>query len=58
MTTAVPYPQGNLVVACRPPKGTRWTFAQNDGFDCHSEADRQAALLWATQTAVAAFFGE
>lgn len=27
----------------------------NDGFECHGEYDRHAALLWATKTAVAAF---
>ena len=31
------------------------TTMTNDEFECHTEADRHAALLWATKAAVAAF---
>ena len=31
------------------------TRMTNDEFECHTEADRHAALWWATKAAVAAF---
>lgn len=58
MTNARPYPQGNLLVAFRPPRGTTWRSVSDDAFEGHTEADRHAALLWATKAAVAAFSHE
>ena len=58
MTNAGPYPQGNLLVAFRPPQGTTWRSVPDGASEGHNEADRHAALLWATKAAVAAFFDE